>query len=265
MTLEGFTVRPFSAEDSTRDVYWGGSGPAVLMLTEMPGITPAVAAFARRVVDAGYSVAMPDLFGVVGRPLSTGYLAASFTKACVSREFTILATGKTSPITSWLRALVDHIWTTTPEDQRGSGIGVVGMCFTGGFGLALAVDPRVKVPVMSQPAMPLGITNKQKRDLHLSDSDLRIVKDRAARDEICVIGLRFTGDQMVPADRFARLSEELGDAFVGFEIDSGKGNPHGLGSRDHSVLTESYSGDDGHPTKAAFELVLSHFEARLKP
>ena len=265
MTLDGFTNRPFTADDATHDVYWRGSGPAVLVITEMPGITPAVADFARRVVDAGYSVALPDLFGEVGRPFSNSYVAKSFVKACVSKEFTILATGKTSPITSFLRALVDHVWDTTPVDQRGSGIGVVGMCFTGGFGLALAVDPRVKVPVMSQPSMPLGITKKQRRDLHLSDSGLQIVKDRAARDDLCVVGLRFTGDPMVPADRFARLSEELGDAFIGFEIDSGKDNAHGLTSRDHSVLTESYSANEGHPTREAFELVLTHFDARLKP
>lgn len=265
MSIAGFTRTTFTADGTTRDVYSQGSGPTVLIITEMPGITPAVGDFARRVVDAGYRVGMPDLFGEVGRPLSVGYLAKSFTRACVSREFTILATGKTSPITSWLKALVDHLWTTAPETERGEGIGVVGMCFTGGFGLALAVDPRVLVPVMSQPAMPLGVTKKHKRDLQLSDSDLRIVKDRAKRDEICVVGLRFTADPMVPADRFERLSEELGDAFVGFEIDSGKGNAHGLTSRDHSVLAESYSDDDGHPTGQAMELVLSHFEARLKP
>lgn len=264
MTLDGFTSRPFACDDATHDVYWRGSGPAVLIITEMPGITPAVAAFARHVVDAGYSVALPDLFGEVGRPFSNRYVAESFTKACVSREFTILATGKTSPITSWLRALVDDIWDRTPTDQRGMGIGVVGMCFTGGFGLALAVDPRVKVPVMSQPAMPLGITKKQRRDLHLSDSDLEIVKGRAERDELCVVGLRFTADPMVPADRFARLSEEFGEAFIGFEIDSGKGNADGLTRRDHSVLAESYSHTQGHPTRQAFDLVVSHFDARLK-
>jgi len=147
----------------------------------------------------------------------------------------------------------------------GAGVGVVGMCFTGNFALALAVDPAVLVPVMSQPSMPFGISKKHRRDLHLAPDDLAAVKRRTVDDELCVIGLRFTGDKLVPPQRFDRLRDEFGEAFIGVEIDSGKGNEYGFGIRSHSVLTAEYDPEPEHPTSKAHELVLDHFRKKLLP
>ena len=144
-------------------------------------------------------------------------------KACVSSEFVAFARGKTSPVTVWLSGLVDEA-----RQRCGERVGVVGMCFTGGFALALAVDPAVKVATMSQPALPIGVGAKTGRDLSLSPEDLATVKERAADDDLCVLGLRFTNDISVPAARFERLRAEFGEAFIGAEIDSSSGNPHGF-------------------------------------
>ncbi len=80
---------------------------------------------------------------------------------------------------------------------------------------------------------------------------------------MCVLGLRFTGDRAVPAERFARLREELGDGFVGVEIDSSKGNPHGIPGVAHSVLTGHLVDEPGHPTRDALDQVLDLFRKRL--
>jgi hypothetical protein len=78
------------------------------------------------------------------------------------------------------------------------------------------------------------------------------------------MGLRFTGDKAAPAERFARLRSELGDNFVGVEIDSSEANPWGYRKGAHSVLTEDYSDAEGSPTRKALEDILIFFTSRLK-
>ena len=76
----------------------------MIVVHEVPGITPPVADFARRVVDSGFTVLMPSLFGTVGKPATTPYVLSSMLRACVPKEFHCLAAGEASPITTWLRA-----------------------------------------------------------------------------------------------------------------------------------------------------------------
>ena len=140
---------------------------------------------------------------------------------------------------------------------------MVGMCLTGGFALGMLVDDAVVAPVLSQPSLPFGVTSSQKRDLGISDVDLGIVKRRVTDDGVCVLGVRFSGDRLVPEERFARLEEELGEGFVGVTIDSSKGNPYDIRSAAHSVLTEDLVDEPGHPTREALERVLEHFRTRL--
>ena len=178
--------------------------------------------------------------------------------ACVSREFTVLATGTTSPVTEWLRALGRH------EHERcgGPGIGAVGMCFTGGFALAMMVDPVLLAPVLSQPSLPFGITPSGAG--RWASATTTWPWSRSGRPTgSCVLGLRFTGDMAVPPDRFARLRDEFGDAFVGVEIDSSKGNAHGIPRTAHSVLTEHLVDEPGHPTRDALDQVLALLRDRL--
>ena len=260
MTLDGYERSTFAHDGKTRDVYRAGTGPAVVVMAEIPGITPNVAAFGRRIADRGMTAVLPHLFGRPGRPQSVGEIARSFLPACVSRDFTAFATRRTSPIADWLRALcrAEH------ERCGGPGVGAIGMCFTGGFALALMVDDSVLAPVLSQPSLPFPLSKGHKRDLNLSDADLARVKERAA-DGVCVLGLRFTHDRAVPAERFQRLREELGDAFIAVEIDSSPGNPWGHPRTAHSVVTEHLVDEPGQPTREALDRVLAFFAERLLP
>jgi len=257
--LADFTPRSLTFAGRAYDVYVAGNGPAIVVMPEIPGITPDVADFGRRVIEAGFTVWIPSLFGEPGKPRTEWHGLKTLVKQCVRKEFLAFARSQRAPVTDWLQQLVTH----AHEQSGGPGVGVVGMCFTGNFALALAVDPVVKVPVMSQPSMPLSITKKHRSDLHVAPDDLAAVKRRTVDDDLCVIGLRFTHDKIVPAERFARLEQEFGDAFVGVQIDSSKGNEHGFGWRAHSVLTEEYRPAVDNPTSQAHELVLDHFRQKL--
>jgi dienelactone hydrolase len=256
--LQGFEHTTFTAEGDTRAVYRTGSGPAVIVISEIPGITPNVARFARFVADAGFTAVMPHVFGDDGRAVSNGYAAGSIARACISREFTVLALGKTSPITTWLRALAAH------EHGRcgGPGVGAVGMCFTGGFALAMMVDDVVLAPVLSQPSLPFPVSKAHRRSIGVSEADTRRIQERALAGT-CVLGLRFTGDKLSPPERFEHLRELLGDAFVAVELDSSPGNPHGHRKTAHSVLTEDLDDRPGTPTRAALDQVLEFLAKRL--
>src|SRR5947209_8766654 len=254
--LDAFTETTFTHDGKTRTVYRAGSGPGVVVMSEMPGITPKVAEFAQRVVDAGFTVAMPDLFGTPGKPLSAPYAVKSMTQGCVSREFASWALNRTSPVIDWLRALARDL-----HDQCGGpGVGAIGMCFTGGFALAMAVDDTMLAPVLSQPSLPFAVGKERGRALGLSDADLTRV---AAREELCVLAMRFTGDRAVPAERFAHLREVFGDRLIAIEIDSSAGNEHGIRKLAHSVVTEHLVDEPGHPTQDALHQVLDFFKQRL--
>jgi dienelactone hydrolase len=256
--LDDFERSTFTHDGKTRDVLRKGSGPAVVVMAEIPGVTPKVADFARRVADLGCSVWMPVLFGSPGREPSVGYAITSIAPACVSKEFAAFALGRTAPVTDWLRALAAH----AHETCGGPGVGAIGMCFTGNFALGMMVDDRMLAPVLSQPSLPLPISKKRRADAHLSPSDLEIIKRRAA-EGVCVLGLRFTGDRMAPPERFETLRRELGDAFIAVEIDSSKGNPFGIRRLAHSVVTEDLVDEPGHPTREALDEVLDFFRTRL--
>ena len=134
------------------------------------------------------------------------------------------------------------------------------------FENAAALHARVEklAPVLSQPALPFPITRGNRRDLGISDEDLVRVKERcAAEEDLCLLGLRFTHDRNVPAERFQRLREELGDKFVAVELDSSPGNPHGHPKAAHSVLTNHLVDEPGTPTRDALDKVLDLFRSRL--
>lgn len=223
--LEGWTRTSFKSATIERDVYRKGSGPAVVVVHEVPGITPAVLRFAEETVQRGFTVLMPNLVGTPGKAFSNGYAVSSLLKVCVAREFSALAANQTSPIIGWLRALARHVH----SEVGGRGVGAVGMCFSGGFALGMMIDEIMVAPVLSQPSMPFPIGKKRTRSLHLSPEDAAVVADRAAQG--CeVLGLRYDGDKLV-GDRFTSLHELLGDRFLAVELPSTK-------KTDHSVLTE---------------------------
>jgi dienelactone hydrolase len=253
--LDGFDKTAFTYNGETRDVYRAGTGPGIVVMSEMPGITPNVAKFAQRLVDAGFTVAMPNLFGTPGRAMSAGYVTNSMLKGCVSKEFATWALNRTSPVIEWLRALARDLH----EKAGGPGVGAIGMCFTGGFALAMAVDDEMLAPVLSQPSLPFPAGKQHKRALGLSDADLATV---AARDDLCVLAMRFTRDVAVPKERFEHLREVFGDRAICIEIESGP-NEHGIPKRAHSVVTEHFVDEPGHPTYDALNQVLDFYKQRL--
>ncbi len=264
--LASFARERFEHEGVAHDVYRKGRGPAVLVCTEMPGISPQVLGFADHVVAFGCCAVLPDLFGTAGRDPLRGpplprlaHGAGTVVRACISREFTIFATGKSSPVVEYLRAL------GVREHARcgGPGIGVVGMCFTGGFALAMATDPHVLVPVLSQPSLPIALNGTRRRSIDCSDEQLDVVAQRCARKELQVVGLRFKGDPFVPAERFELLRERLKDGFVAVELEQAEGHPAGPLSKRHSVLTADLIDEPGEPTRAALDRVLQLLRTKL--
>jgi dienelactone hydrolase len=241
--LSGWVKGSFTAAGITHDTYRKGSGPLVVVVHEVPGITPKVAAFAEEVVASGFTVVMPDLVGTPGKEMSNGYAMSSLAKVCVSKEFTAMASNKTSPIIGWLRALGRSLH----QEVGGKGIGAVGMCFSGGFALGMMLDDHMLAPVLSQPSLPFPMGAKRAADLNLSPDDALVVKRRA--EEGCqVLGLRFTGDRLV-GTRFDSLRQLLGDAFIAIELPSSK-------KTDHSVLTEQRDDE-------SVRRVLSFFREKL--
>jgi dienelactone hydrolase len=201
-----------------------------------------VTAFAEEVVAAGFTVVMPHLFGTPGQGSTAPAIARSIGQVCISREFTKLATGVTTPVAGWLRSLARSLH----EELDGPGVGALGMCFTGGFALAMMVDDAVAAPVLAQPSVPLAVGRKRAGDLNLSPADLDVVR-RRAREGCEVLGLRFRRDPAV-GSRFETLTRELGDAFLRVELEG----------RGHSTLTEQRQ-------QEAVDRVLAFFEEKLRP
>jgi len=254
--LDDFEGRDVTLLDETRRVWVSGSGPAVIVMTEMPGITPHVARFARRVRDAGFTVWMPHLFGDDGRPMSVGYALGSMARGCVSREFRAFAANESSPITRWLRALAAHAHPLC----GGRGVGAIGMCFTGNFALSLMLEPAMLAPVLSQPSLPIA----KRGGMHISPDELRQVKERMEREDLTVLAYRFAGDPMCRAERFAAYEKALGDRFVGRVLPDQSANPDAPLKTPHSVVTLHLIDREGEPTRQALDEILGFFGDRLR-
>ncbi|MDB4974696.1 MAG: hypothetical protein JWN48_3037 [Myxococcaceae bacterium] len=264
--LTRYTREVFDAEGEPLTIYRRGQGPAVLVITEMPGISPQVVGFADLVVGIGCTAVLPQLFGKAGSPYAKlsragrgAYALRSLAQVCIRREFSLFAAGRSSPIVSRLRALSAH------EHERcgGPGVGVIGMCFTGGFALAMAVDPWVLAPVLSQPSLPVMLTGRQRASIDCEPDKLAAVAARCAQDGLEVLGLRFVGDPYVSDERFSFLQEKLGDGFVRIELPQSAGHPQGPLPHRHSVLTGDLIDRQGEPTHDARERVLALFRKKL--
>jgi len=149
--LEDFARREITLDGVAKAVHVCGRGPAVIVMTEMPGISPHVARFSRWVRDAGFTVYMPSLFGRDGAVPGAEEGASVFQRACVSAEFRAFAANRSSPVTHWLRALAS----LAHRECGGPGVGAIGMCFTGNFALTMMLEPAVLAPVLCQPSLPL--------------------------------------------------------------------------------------------------------------
>src|SRR6202022_4019448 len=202
-----FARRGVTFGGATKVVHVAGAGPAVIVMTEMPGISPHVARFSRWVRDAGFTVYMPSLFGRDGAVPNVEEGTVTFRRACVSAEFRAFATNESSPVTQWLRALAR----LAHHGCGGPGVGAIGMCFTGNFALSMMLEPAMLAPVLSQPALPLNDPG----GIEIAPDELEAVRQRLEREDLSVLAYRFQGDKFCRAQRFAAYAEALGDRFMG--------------------------------------------------
>jgi dienelactone hydrolase len=257
--LTGWVRTPFTGAGLTYDCFEKGSGPGVVLIPELPGITPEVLGLADHLVDSGFTVVVPSPFGEPGRAATPGYTFGVVARLCVSSEFRAFATNIRRPITDHLRAVAADLAARTP----GPGVGVIGMCFTGGFALAAAVEGSVLAAVLSQPGVPFAIGRARAENPGLSPADLEVVATRAQRGEVCALGLRFSSDAAVPRARFDTLRRALGGAFEVIELDSSPGNPGGFARSAHSVLTNELRERPGQPAFEARQRVIAFLHERL--
>ena len=244
----------------TRPVWRRGGGPAVIVIHEMPGLHPLVIRFADRVAAAGMTVFCPSLFGDPGREVTPLYSVGEMLKAiCIRREFKVWSSDRSSPIVDWLRALAAR----AHAECGGKGVGVVGMCFTGGFALAMMTEPSVVAPVLSQPSLPLAAGSKRRAAaIGASAGEIACAKRRFEQEDLSMIGLRFFGDPFVPDARFESLKTTFGDRFEAIEIAARDGLPDPRMPA-HSVLTLHLDDDDPEgPTKKAEQRVIAFFKER---
>jgi dienelactone hydrolase len=261
--LDDFTPHRIEIEGLAKTVYLAGSGPAVIVMPETPGISPHLARFARWVRDAGFTVWMPSLFGRDGALPDVEEAVATFKRTCVSAEFRKLAADQASPITHWLRGLAR----LAHRDCGGPGVGAIGMCFTGNFALSMMLEPAVLAPVLCQPSMPLEDASA----LESSPEELAAVRERLDRADLTVQGYRFSGDRFCTAQRFAAHSAALGDRFDGRVLPDAAASTRDLPpffehviKGAHSVVTVHLIDEAGQPTLAARDEILAFFSRRLK-
>ena len=262
--LEDFRRREITLDGVTKAVHVAGAGPAVIVMTEMPGISPHVARFARWVRDAGFTVFMPSLFGRDGAVPTAEEGVAVFQRACVSAEFRALRRQPNrSPVTKWLRSLARF----AHDECGGPGVGAIGMCFTGNFALTMMLEPSMLAPVLSQPSLPLN----DPAGIEIAPDEVEAVRQRLERDDLTVLAYRFEGDKFCMAQRFQAYSEALGDRFIGRVLPDIAANSdvppffERHVTTPHSVVTAHLIDEAGQPTIAARDEILSFFKQRLAP
>lgn len=259
--LDDFAPREIAFDGVTKKVHVAGSGPAVIVMHEMPGISPHVARFARWVHDAGFTVYMPSLYGRDGAVPGAEEGAAIFQRACVSAEFRALAANQSSPVTQWLRALARQ----AHRECGGPGVGAIGMCWTGNFALTMMLEPAMLAPVLSQPSLPFNDPG----GLEIAPDELEAVRQRLEREDLTVLAYRFEGDKFCRAQRFAAYAAALGDRFVGRVLPDSAANPDvppfyaQYVPCPHSVVTAHLIDEAGQPTLAARDEILAFFRQRL--
>jgi dienelactone hydrolase len=259
--LDDFTPRQITLDGIGKKVHVTGHGPAVVVMTEMPGISPHVARFARWVRDAGFTVYMPSLFGRDGAVPGAEEGTLVFRRACVSAEFRALASNASSPVTQWLRALAR----LAHEECGGPGVGAIGMCFTGNFALSMMMEPAMLAPVVCQPSLPLD----NPAGMNVAADELAAVRQRLEREDLTVMAYRFDGDRFCKAERFAAFSQALGERFVTRVLPDSAANPNTppffaqVVASPHSVVTAHLIDEAGQPTLAARDEILAFFARRL--
>lgn len=247
--MHGYTQRSFHATLSdgtaiTHDVYERGEGPPVVLIQELPGIGPQTLRLAERLVEAGYRVVLPHLFGPLGRVSFVGNIGRAL---CMRRELRMFAAHQSSPVVAWLRALCRDV------RERGgvAGVGVIGMCLTGNFAITLIADDAVLAAVASQPSLPPPPWS----GLHMSAAEIQASRE-ALTTKGPMLAFRFEGDPLCSAKKLAAIDTAFNDDRERVRLVT-------LPGKGHSVLTLDFVDEQGHPTRQALESVVEYFGRTL--
>jgi dienelactone hydrolase len=239
--LDGFEHFDFDGGDAgVKTVYRRGAGPAVVLIHELPGMTPECVELARKLADEGYAVYMPLIFGEPNE----NYGMTPLLWPCVWKEFSVLSAHGKSPAADWLRALARQ----AHAERGGKGVGAIGMCFTGRFALSLMMDAEMIAPVLSQPS------SAGRAAMGIPEEEWDNAVNRSKDEKIPVLGLRFTGDPLCRKERFETLREGFGERFRPVEV-AGKG---------HSVLTMDFGAMDEDDRTRVWSALTEFLDERLK-
>jgi len=244
-----------------RPVFTEGEGPPVVILHEVDGASPALFAFAHRVALRGFSTFVPILFGKPNQQTSQLYDAVQLVRACFGREFSCLNAHRSSPIINWVRTLGRCILEEArAKEPRTRGIGVVGLCLTGNFALAMAADDHLLAPVVSEPALPFPLpwAPKNQASLGLNDDELKALKERL-RGGMEIAAFRFADDPIVPLERMEALENVA--ASCGSRL-TGNFNVPPTCPNAHAVFTSHFNPKDRDSVEA-FEMLIGFLQSKL--
>ena len=242
-----FEAQALNGHIISHDIYCRGSGAPVVLLQELPGIGQETLSLADELVNAGFEVVMPHLFGPLGKTSIGGNLVRVM---CLRKEFRLMSSDRSSPIADWIRLLCREV-----RDQRGvKGVGVIGMCLTGNFAIQLIGDDSVLAAVASQPAMPFF----KQGALHMSSDD--IIQSRNALDSKGPMRLlRFEGDPLCTKEKSECVHRAFND-----EVTT-RIQEITLPGKGHSVLTLDFVDQAGHPTREALDNLIQYLGSHLNP
>ena len=245
----------FAHEGIEHSVFTAGTGPGVLLMHELPGMTPEFWRLANWLAEH-FTVWAPDLFGNREAPTSPGLAKLTF-RACISREIHLFAEDDPGPVTQWLRALSRQLH----DAVGGPGIGTIGMCMTGNFALTLALDPWVVAPVTSQPGLPANLPwRNQDGGLQMKPEEKAALREQ----DTAAMGMRFAGDELCKAARFDAIRSIIGaDRFSEHVLPDDARNPNGSLKHPHSVLTDDLVDADDSLTKQKLGEVVAFLKARI--
>jgi dienelactone hydrolase len=259
--LDGFDEISFTHHEIVHRVFAVGEGPPVLVMHELPGLTPATLRFGERLAGRGFRVYLPLLFGEPAQDDWRG----SYRALCVSREFSNLRAGVSGPIVDWLRALAADL----SRRHQGARVGAIGMCLTGAFAIPLILEPCVTAPVAAQPGVPfssqfraIGIGRGEwMSQLNIDDRDITEAAARAKRDGVTLLAGRFDKDRICPAERLDRLASAFGTSMLRRELPGGS-----FLRPPHATLTGAYErapDRPDEPTRMWLEDVVAFLKAGL--
>lgn len=209
-------------KDVLRVLHTGDAANApVVLLHELPGLTPADLALAQDLAAHGFHVYVPILFG---EPAQDNWLSG-YLDSCATSDFECSKLSVSSPVLERIEVVVEYAGRAGRKP-----VGVIGMCLTGIFPLALLRNRSVRAAVLCQPALPFSLPKMvpigpQLTKLGLGQNDLI----SAARSDVPFLALRYAADRRCPVERMNTIEAIFQDrvAVICLETD----NP-----RRHSTL-----------------------------